>query len=451
MQHIIPGNHLLPVADKNRIQSLDILRGIALLGILLMNIPEFSLPRRYSEDFRNDPESINFWARVIMLLFFEGKMRALFSLLFGAGIVLFFTNKTAVTKVVVKLFYKRMFWLIVFGLIDAYLLLWDGDILYLYAVTGMIAVLFLRVKSKWLVWAVPLVAIVEFVLQTNFYQDIREKRMAYVATTKAISGDTGATKEQQEVMEEWREIEKTFLPNTQDIAEHTRTMKSNYAAIAKKKRALSWQYQTTYLIYSIWDPLALMLLGMALLRWGFLTNQWTTRQYRWTLILGYGLGLPLVAWEIYYGYRYIPNLEAWLAQMESIRIPWHNLLYPIQRIAIMMGHIALVMLIIRRGILKRLLGCLAAVGQMALTNYIMQTILCSFIFLGFGLNYFDAFQYYQIFYFIVVIWLFQLLTSFIWLQYFLFGPLEWLWRVLTYWKIQGFRRDRSNENQHAVI
>ena len=159
---------ITPVSQANRILSVDVLRGIALLGILLMNITEFSMPQRYSEAFRTDPGNINFWVRAGMLVFFEGKMRAMFSMIFGAGILLFIANKKARAKIITFLFYRRMGWLILFGLIDAHVLLWEGDILYFYGVIGMIAFLFRKMKPKYLIIALPLVAIVEFVAQTMF-------------------------------------------------------------------------------------------------------------------------------------------------------------------------------------------------------------------------------------------------------------------------------------------
>ena len=82
-----------PVADTERLKLIDALRGVALLGILLMNIPVFALPDYYSEPFRSDPHNINFWFRLVINIFFEGKMRALFGMLFGAGVLLFIANK----------------------------------------------------------------------------------------------------------------------------------------------------------------------------------------------------------------------------------------------------------------------------------------------------------------------------------------------------------------------
>jgi len=175
-----------PVSRLERIETIDILRGIALLGILLMNIPVFSMPQRYSEPFRVDPENINFWVRAVVNIVFEGKMRALFSMIFGAGILLFTTKKETAGKSTTALYYRRMGWLIVFGLADAHLLLWEGDILYSYGVIGMIAFLFRKINPKYLVLGVPIVAIIDFTASTIFYQDLRQKRLEYVKAKSEI-------------------------------------------------------------------------------------------------------------------------------------------------------------------------------------------------------------------------------------------------------------------------
>src|ERR1700752_2851879 len=106
-----------PVAEAQRLRLIDALRGVALLGILLMNIPGFAMPNYFSESFRSDPSNINFWVSAVIGVLFEGQMRALFGMVFGAGVLLFVSKKEQTGKPVTGLFYRRMFWLVVFGLI----------------------------------------------------------------------------------------------------------------------------------------------------------------------------------------------------------------------------------------------------------------------------------------------------------------------------------------------
>lgn len=430
-----------PVSQQKRIPTVDILRGIALLGILLMNIPFFSMPQRFSEAFRADPGSVNFWVNAFITVVFEGKMRALFSMIFGAGIILFTSNKEAAGRSTTGLFYRRMGWLVLFGLIDAHILLWEGDILYSYGVIGMIAFLFRKIKPKYLALGVPLVALIEFVLGTFFYQDIRQKRLEYVRVQQEIKVNKTQTADQKKVLADWREVEKEFIPNDADIVSNTKIMKSDYSTVAKKIRKSAFDWQFKYFIFQIGDPLALMLLGIALFKWGFFTNQWTKKQYKWTAIAGYGIGLPLVIFNFYYGFKHTPNLAAMLALMERTPINWIGLIYPVQRILLVMAHVSVVLLIVQSGAMQNFSKRLAAVGQMALTNYVMHTLICTLFFFGYGFNYFATFQFYQIFYVAFAIWVLQLIISPIWLRNFQFGPLEWLWRSLTYWKIQPMRKE----------
>src|SRR5262245_35807711 len=192
-----------PVADAQRVRLLDALRGVALLGILLMNIPGFAMPNYFSESFRNDPTTVNFWLNAVITVFFEGKMRALFGMVFGAGVLLFVSKKEQTGKPVTGLFYRRMFWLIVLGLIHAHLILWIGDILYLYGFCGMLVYLFRNVRPAYLVLGVPLVAVVDFSASALVYQYIRAARIAYVDASQAASEGRDLTAAQTEALARW--------------------------------------------------------------------------------------------------------------------------------------------------------------------------------------------------------------------------------------------------------
>ena len=151
-----------PVPETQRLKVIDALRGVALLGILLMNIPGFAMPDYFSESFKSDPANVNFWVSAVISVVFEGKMRALFGMIFGAGVLLFVSNKEEAGKSTTWLFYRRMIWLVLFGLIHAHLILWIGDILYLYGFCGMLVYLCRKVKPIYLVLGVPLVAVFGF-------------------------------------------------------------------------------------------------------------------------------------------------------------------------------------------------------------------------------------------------------------------------------------------------
>jgi len=431
---------LAPVADAKRLRLVDALRGVALLGILLMNIPGFAMPNYFSESFRSDPTNVNFWVNNVIGVLFEGKMRALFGMVFGAGVLLFISKKEQTGRPVTGLFYRRMFWLIIFGLIHAHLILWVGDILYLYGVCGMLVFLFRNMNPKYLVLIVCLMALTDFAANTVLYRIVRDQRIAYVEATNAQAEGSTLSEQQEKALAAWRELETSFIPNREDAKENTRKMKSDYASVASYVRPLAFKLQTMFLPLQVWDSLALMLLGLALYRWGFLSGAWANRSYWLMILVGYGLGLPLVIYTHYYSYLHFPTHEAFLQQLEEVPIRWSGLIYPFQRILLIMAHVAVIVVLYKSGFLQGLFRCLEAVGQMAFTNYIMQSVFCTLIFFGYGLNYYAELEYYQLFYVVAAIWIFQLMVSPLWLKYFLYGPLEWMWRSLTYWRLQPFKR-----------
>lgn len=177
----------------------------------------------------------------------------------------------------------------------------------------------------------------------------------------------------------------------------------------------------------------MMLLGMALLKSGFLTAQWSSRRYVWVLGMGWGVGLLVngleVAWQIQQGFQMKPLMMASFVTYDLGRIP------------MTFGHVAAVMLLVRSGRLRLLLQVFARTGQMALTNYLSQSLICLFLFTGAGLAWFGQLERYQLYYIVGVIWILQLIWSHWWLSRFRFGPMEWVWRSLTRWQRQPLRRN----------
>ncbi|MBX9581366.1 MAG: DUF418 domain-containing protein [Gemmataceae bacterium] len=444
-----PAPAAAPVSDSQRNHLLDALRGVAVLGILLMNIPGFAMPNYFSESFRNDPTSVNFWVDAVVTVVFEGKMRALFGMLFGAGVILFVAKKERTGRPVTGLFYRRMFWLVIFGLIHAHLILWMGDILYLYGLCGMLVYLFRNVRPAYLALGVPLVAALDFGAGTGAYRYVRAERIAYVDARAAEADGRELSDAQQDALKRWRDLEQSIIPSREDAAENTRKMKGDYASVATHVRKLAFEFETTFVLLAVWDSLALMLLGVALYRWGFLTGGWSGRDYRRMMLVGYGLGLPLAAYSFYHGSVQDPTIEAGLRRMKEIPVQWLGLIYPFQRILLVLGHVSALILLYRAGYARGLFRRLEAAGQMAFTNYVMQSVICTLIFFGYGLNYYAELEYYQLYLVVLGIWAFQLAVSPVWLRYFLFGPLEWLWRSLTYWKAQPFVRRAARPDPDA--
>jgi uncharacterized protein len=178
----------------------------------------------------------------------------------------------------------------------------------------------------------------------------------------------------------------------------------------------------------------MMLLGMALYKWGFLDGRREARAYAITAAICLSIGLGL----------------AWYGAMELDRIRFgmpERLLLDLWNytgaVFASVGYAALLILAVKLDMVRGLRRRLAAVGQMALTNYLFQSVVTSIIFLGWGLGFAGRLDYAGQLYFVVVVWIVQLMLSPIWLARYRFGPAEWLWRSLTYWKRQPMRRDTT--------
>jgi uncharacterized protein len=218
-------------------------------------------------------------------------------------------------------------------------------------------------------------------------------------------------------------------------------MRSDYPTVFSKLVPVNSRFQSTqFYQYLIWDVIGMMFLGMALYKLGFFSNQLSRRTYLLTLLVGYGLGITL-------GWLAFENQLAWFKNPGAVadRVPFSfRLFYHVRRACTALGHTSVLLLVLRLGIVPWLMQALAKVGQMAFTNYLLQTVLCTLIFYGYGLGYFGKLALHELYYVVGGIWVFQLVYSVIWLSYFRFGPLEWAWRSLTYWKKQPLRVEKEN-------
>lgn len=433
-----------PVSDRQRIGSLDIIRGAAVLGILLMNIPIFGLilqDQEYWDALMTKASGPNFWTDQVITVLFEGKMRALFCMLFGAGLMLFIQQKKARSgKSPWKLFYFRMFWLALFGLMHAHLILWVGDILYFYGIFGMVVFLLRNLKPGWKAMGVPIVAIIGIVMSQMYYADTRQKYLDHLEYEQVASAGGAITDELLEAEAAWQKFREENLPNQEELAEKTAKMRGSYSQVASVVRPDAFKFETKYLPFLLGDNVALMLLGMALLQWGFFAGKWSNKHYRITMLLGFGLGLPMVIFASWHNVTYTPTLEMSFAHVKNHAYEWSSTIYQFQRMFLALAHAAMLMLIIKSGFLKWLMRSLRAVGQTAFTNYIMQSVICSLFFFGYGLGYYGKLELYQLYFVVLAIWTLEMIVSPIWLKYFSFGPLEWVWRCLTYRKVMPFRR-----------
>ncbi len=425
-----------PVAQQDRIIIIDSLRGIALMGILLMNIPYFGLPDPAADNLllRNEMGTLNEKVWYFINFFLEGSQRAIFSMLFGAGVILFITRleKRVDGMMTAEYFMRRQLWLLVFGLANAFILLWSGDILFEYAICGMIIFVFRRLSPNKLIIA----AFVCLLLMTargnlNLYRHkmiiSKGETIAKIDTLK-----TKLTDQQKDDLGAYTGMkEKDSIPGQiKEMEKNTRQIRGTYAEVYKNISKTSTDGEFWYTYFGLWDVLVFMFLGMAFFKLGILTGNAPAKTYWLLSIVGLGVGL-LISY-----YRITPLLHYKFSNFDITKnIPFDT--YEISRTFRSLGIFGLIMLMYKSGWFKWLFALARPVGQMAFTNYLMQSLMCAIFFYGFGFGMYGQLQRYEIYYVVGVIWIIELCWSHLWLYYFRFGPLEWLWRSLTYWKKQG--------------
>jgi uncharacterized protein len=359
-------------------------------------------------------------------------------MLFGAGMVLFTMNKkeTPGGITVAEYYYRRLLWLVFFGLVNAYILLWPGDILYYYGLCGMLLYPFRKLNPKWL-FAIGLFCILIGGLKTVWwYNELSDKRIAYKEAIAAEKANKKLTDKQKEEKAAWLEVEKNQKPDTARSRKDIEKMHSGYGTIFTFFIPLNAGGETWGMYHGAWDMLCMMFIGMALFRWGFFSNRVSGSTYTMGLLIGYGIGIP-VGW-VFFDKGIMPWVSNFTAYVDAYRVP-HWVLGDVRRLFLCIGHASLVMLVFRSRIVPWLMKALANVGQMAFTNYLSQSIICTLIFYGYGLSYYHKLCYHQLYYVVAGIWIFQLIVSSIWLRYYRFGPFEWAWRSLTYWKKQPMK------------
>jgi uncharacterized protein len=443
-QHTSPANSAIvqsgaaPVSVADRIKSIDAIRGFALLGILMMNIPGFGINLDFWYSVFTSPRSgYDYLTFKGIFIFFEGTMRGLFSMLFGAGMVLFMTNKKEAfgQPSVAVFYYRRLLWLVFFGVINAFVILWPGDILFFYGLFGMLLFAFRKTAPKWLL-IIGLSLIICGMIQNMWrYSETKEKRANYLEAMAAKKEKKKLTEEQQAAITTWQQMAKQEKPDTAVSNENLRKMHSGYTTIFKYFIPVNAQGEAMEAYFGIFDMLSMMFIGMALFGWGFFNNQLSISTYTMWMLVGYGIGIPFAYFLFNQEFSAFANRAGFVDRWNLNPFSFKE----VRRLFITIGHASLIMLVYKLKVAPWLMRALAAVGQMAFTNYLMQSIICTFFFYGYGFGNYGKLAFHQIYYVVGAVWIFQLIFSSIWLRYFRFGPFEWVWRSLTYWKMQPMK------------
>jgi len=412
---------------------IDALRGFAVLGILLMNIVGLGLPfAAYSDpSIIGNQSPLDYWVWAVNAVVSDGKFRAILSMLFGASVVMMAAraaDRGATDAADVHL--RRHLWLIVLGAMHAYLLLWPGEILFTYAVAGLPLFVFRNVRPRTLILLGTLVLALQAPKMAFHNAELAEA----ARTLRRLEVETGAIGAYTPAQDAARAAALNTIsdekPSRAEIQASIATRRGRYVDNLANVAGTNLYLESTYLYkVGFWDAIGPMMIGMALLKRGVFSAARSTRFYLLMAGVGYGVGLPMNIWVV----------ADWTRHGFEAGTRWVSFDEP-ARMGIALGHVAVVMLLCKGASTRTLMAPLAAVGRMALTNYVMQTVIGVVVFSGVGLGWFGALARHELYFIVAATWLAQLIASPLWLRAFRFGPLEWVWRSLTYKRWQPFRR-----------
>lgn len=396
---------------SKRIISLDILRGVAVLGILIMNIQSFSMPSAayINPTAFGDLTGLNKWVWILSHLLASQKFMSIFSMLFGAGVLIFTENAMTKGKNCAALHYRRMAWLMVFGLLHGYFL-WYGDILFTYSLCGMLLFVFRKLPARKLIWMglgfflVPVLLDFLFAFSMPFWPE------------EAVTS----------TMQSWKMDEDTLY-------HYLAAYRGNWMD-QMELRVPGYLFMQTgmFFMQTFWRVMSMMLLGMALFKLKVLSAELSRQAYLRLSLAGLLLGFFLSGTGVVLNFR-----MDWSMEFSMFLGKHFNY---VGSVGTALGYVGLIMLIAKTSSFLGFKNTFSAVGRMAFSNYILMTLICTFLFYGHGLGWFGSVE--RKFQVLVVagIWILIMLISPLWLKNFRFGPLEGLWRSLTYGRWQALKK-----------
>jgi uncharacterized protein len=409
-------------ASEDRHISIDAVRGFAVLGILLMNIVGMGLPAFAYVDptYAGGSTGADLWTWAVNNVLTDGKMRALFTMLFGASAVLIAERAEGGQPGPMQTHYRRMFWLFVIGMLHAYFLWW-GDILVTYALAGLVIFPFRKLDVRWQLGIG--VAVLATLLGVNLFE-ARELAAMHAAAA--------APHPAPEALKAWQDASQLVAPSADLGRQEIAGYRGGFVD-ALRARAMAARLIQLYLMPTSEIPEAIgqMFVGMALFRTGFFTLRWSSRGYLSMIAIGYLLAAPVTAWLAW---------AIWKAGFEPLTLnrleDWQQVTRPL----IALAHASVLLLVVRSGTAKAVVDRLAAAGRMAFSNYLMTSIITTLVFCGFGLGLYGRLSRFQELAVVAGVWVFILAWSKPWLARFHYGPFEWAWRSLVRWRPQPFLR-----------
>jgi uncharacterized protein len=401
-----------PIADKERISTLDALRGFALLGILIMNMPAFNLPIYNSVM----PGQWTMWwdraAQAITDVLFAGKFNGMFSMLLAVGFTIQLQRLSErVPEKAVAIYLRRLAWLFVFGLAHSFI--WAGDVLHMYAILGLFLLAFRNLSDR------AIIGLIAFALIYPAIEGVVLLQLTTPADTqRVVSFMKGLVAGDFAAMESgsfWVAVQQSL-----------RTWSATYVS------PMSW-----YVVPRVYITLlTTALLGLLLGRRRFFQNvasylPLVSRVQWWTLGAGIAMGAVYAFWSATVEQRQEPTVWRLFAV----------LCFRMSRLALMAFYVCLIIRAMHSDRWQRRLQPFVSMGRMPLTNYLMQTLICMIIFAGWGLGYYGQVgSALGVVVALAIFFVIQVPFSRLWLGRFQMGPMEYLWRVLTYGQLPSIRR-----------
>jgi uncharacterized protein len=413
-----------PVAVKERFGSMDVLRGVAVCGILLMNIPFMGMLGESGRPPLPAAPNPDWIAFTIQDVFFAGSMRGMFTLLFGAGMLIMVRRADEPGgENAISAYLTRCFALILLGVANFAIFLWPGEILFAYGVVGLALILFRRSPPRLLLTAAAASLVV---LTLSFAVPVIDRaaalRDAPAAAAAKAEGKT-LTDDQKAALKMQARGAEVMRPPAAKL-EKERQQRTSFPGVVVWSTKFWAQFNLGRMgIFGLLESLGFMLIGMALFQKGYLTGQKPLKTYVGLMVGGYGLGLAIRGVQAFCAWTTAYELNPW-------QMLWGAFLYEVGRLPMTIGLLGLVMTLYQLGALGKLAGAIKAIGRMALTNYVGQSVITAVLFYAFGLL--GKFGFAQLMGIAALIWIAQGVISVVWLKFYEIGPLEWLLRMLTY-------------------
>lgn len=412
-------SNVQPTLQDERKGSLDFLRGIAILGILFINIENFAYPDPWSPykfGFHSETDhTVRFWVYFLT----QGKFYTMFALLFGTGFYIFLermeSKKLGIAGM--DIYSRRLLWLFVIGVIHAYFI-WDGDVLYHYAICGFLLFPFRSFKSSTLIFIVLFFA---GVLLSNAISQVNDRKESYQRYEQLLLlPDSQKTSEDIEKISQWsnrllkKEADTTVYAPKKPTYLSGLVESYNHASVHKGM----WYYQGL-----LFRSLIVMIIGIILYRSGIF-DDYRRWKYYWPASLSLLIFSMIINYNRYDHWTY--------AYFEPVLSTWREVLFAFPKELLGISYILILNGVYQKFLSKSKFKPISTIGRMALSNYLFQGTILGFIFYGYGLGKFNEYSRTELLVIVGIIWTVQLMLSWLWMRRNKQGPVEWLWRKLTY-------------------